>query len=604
VLLKNAGSALPLDAAKTKKIAVVGPLADTLYTDWYSGTMPYQVTPLDGIRQRSPGATVTSSEGIDRIALREVTTGRYLTATGTTDADPVRATATDNADPAAQFDVADWGESTVTLRSVANGKYVGYNWTPFITRDDQPNSWFTQQQFSLEEQAGGEYLIRYIGYETREPWFGANRYITIAADGTMALGAATAENAARFAREEIKDGVAEAVAAVTGADAAVVVVGSMPLINGRETDDRHTLALAPGQEELVKAVRRANPKTVVVLENSYPTSITWAQDNVPAILWTTHAGQETGTALASALFGDHNPSGRLTQTWYASDSALPDILDYDIAKTGMTYLYYRGRPLYPFGHGLSYTRFTYKNLRLAAASIPASGSVTATVDVTNAGRRAGTETVQLYTHQRQSRVQQPVKQLRAFQKVTLAPGQTKRVSFRLAARDLAFWDVTRSRPVVEDASHDIAVGASAADVRQTATLRVRGERIPLRDLRTTTAAWTYDDYSGTTLVDTTKAAGTAVAATAPGQWVKFAGVRLGGSRVTARVATPGDAAATIQVRLGHPTNGRLLGTIAVPATGGRYAWTTVSASLREARGAGDVYLTFTAPAVLDQVSMR
>ena len=110
---------------------------------------------------------------------------------------------------------------------------------------------------------------------------------------------------------------------------------------------------------------KANPHTIVVLEDSYPTTITWAQKNDPAILWTTHAGQETGHALADVLFGDYNPSGHLTQTWPQSQSQVADILDYDIIKSGQTYMYSAQAALYPFGYGLSYTTFRYGRLRLS-----------------------------------------------------------------------------------------------------------------------------------------------------------------------------------------------------------------------------------------------
>ncbi|GAA4706832.1 glycoside hydrolase family 3 protein [Phytohabitans rumicis] len=593
VLLKNSAGTLPLSPSRTRKVAVVGPLADTLYTDWYSGTLPYAVTPRQGIQERVPGSTVVGGEGVDRIALRDLATGRYVTATGTTDANPVNVTGTAAGD-AAQFDVFDWGQGLLTLRNAANGKVLGYNWGPFVTRDAQPNSWFVQQQFKLEQQPDGSYVIRYAGYETREPWFPAERYLTVDSAGNLALGAQTAATAARFAKETVSSGIDSAVAAATGADVAVVVVGSMPFINGRETNDRVSTALADGQSALIKAVRRANPNTVVVVENSYPTTLNWEQENVPAILWTTHAGQETGRAIAGALFGDTNPSGRLTQTWYRSDAELPSILDYDIAKTGMTYLYHRGTPLYPFGYGLSYTTFAYSSLRLDANSV--------TLDVTNTGRRAGAETVQLYTHQRKSRAVQPVKQLRGFARVDLAPGQTKTVRIPLKASDLAFWDVTRGRPVVESGAYDVLVGASATDIRRTATLTVKGETIPPRDLRRPTPAYTFDDYAGTTLVDTTKASGTAVAATAAGQWVKFADADLGSGvgAFTARVSA--SSPSTIQVRLGGPT-GRLLGTLSVPATADRYTWTTASTPLRGAAGRQDVYLVFTAPAAVDSLTL-
>jgi len=324
------------------------------------------------------------------------------------------------------------------------------------------------------------------------------------------LGAATADAATEFSKEVVSSGQDSAVAAAKGADAAVVVVGSMPFINGREAHDRTTMALAEGQEALVRAVRAANPHTVVVLENSYPDTITWEQDHVPAILWTTHAGQETGHAVADVLFGDANPAGRLTQTWYRSDGDLPDILDYDIIKSDRTYLYFAGRALYPFGHGLSYTSFAYRNLRLGSGSLGQGGHVTVSVDVSNTGPRAGDEVVQLYTHQRSSRDKQPLRALRAFQRVHLGRGRTKTVRLRLDAADLRHWDVTRGRWVLESSAYDVLVGASSADVRQRATLDVHGERIPPRDLGRQTRAESFDDYQGALLVDESKVRGTAV----------------------------------------------------------------------------------------------
>jgi beta-glucosidase len=356
VLLKNSNAALPLDASTTKKVAVVGPLENTLYSDWYGGQLPYRVTPLQGIQQRAgSGATVIGSEGEDRIALKDTATGKYVTATGTTDSDAVNESAT-TPTASTQFDVVDWGQNVLTLRNVANGKYLGYNFGPFLTRDDQPNNWFVQQQFKLEQQPDGSYVIHYAGYETQESWWGGTNYVTVDGSGNLTLGSKTAAGAAHFSKDVISSGVDSAVAAARGADAAVVVVGSMPFINGREAHDRTTMALSSGQEALVKAVHAVNPHTIVVLETSYPDTITWEQQNVPAILWTTHAGAETGHAIADVLYGDYNPAGRLSQTWYRSDSDVPpDLNNYDVISSDQTYLYYNGNPLYPFGYGLSYT---------------------------------------------------------------------------------------------------------------------------------------------------------------------------------------------------------------------------------------------------------
>ncbi len=586
VLLKNSGGALPLNAATTKKVAVVGPLSKTLYTDWYSGSLPYTVTPLDGIRQRlGANATVTGSEGADRIAFRDVKTGKYITA-GTGPSGAVLTESATSADPATRFDAFDWGQGVLTLRSVANGKYAGYNGSGFVNDQAQPNGWFVQQQFKLEKQGDGSYLIRYAGYETDESWFGDKKYLGVAGDGTITL--TTADDAAHFAKDTISSGVDEAVKAAKGADAAVVVVGSMPFINGREAHDRTSMALAEGQEALVKAVRAANPHTIVVLEDSYPTTIDWEQRNVPAILWTTHAGAETGHAIADTLFGDNDPAGRLTQTWYRAGTSLPSILDYDIIKSDRTYLYYRGTPLYPFGYGLSYTTFTYRNLRASVRD----GTVDATVQVTNTGKRAGDEVVQLYTHQRTSRDKEPLKQLHGFQRVHLDPGRTATVHLSFPVADLAHYDVTRDRNVVETATYDLMVGASSADIRQRAAVRVHGETIPPRNLARTTKAVDFDDYQGVRLVDESKVRGTAVGAT-DGDWLKFADASLGSgaSTFTARVAKASAGDGSIEVRLGSPS-GPLAGTATVGSTGDVYTYATTTTALHGARGRQDVYLVF------------
>ncbi|MEU8130432.1 glycoside hydrolase family 3 C-terminal domain-containing protein [Micromonospora sp. NPDC049049] len=605
VLLKNERQALPLDPARTRKVAVLGPLADTLYSDWYGGDLPYQVTALDGIRERLGGsASVRGLDGADRIALKDVSTGRYISATGTTDADPVLGT---GAVPAlvAQFDVVDWGQDVVTLRNAANGRYLGYNWGPFVTRDEQPNGWYVQQQFKLEPQADGTVVLRYVGYETKESWFGADTYVTVGDDGALKLGASTPAAATHFSRNLISSGIDRAVAAAKAADTAVLVVGSNPFINGREAHDRTSTALSAGQEALVKAVVRANPRTVLVLQTSYPVTIRWEQEHVPAIVWTTHAGAETGHAIADVLFGDRNPSGRLTQTWYRSDAQLPpDLLEYDIISSGQTYLYNRAKPLYPLGHGLSYTRFRYGQLRAGAQSVAADGTITASVDVTNVGSRTGTEVVQLYTHQRTSRDATPIRQLKAFQQVKLAPGQTRTVTLRLPAADLAHWDVTRSRWVVESSVHDLMVGASVEDIRARAAVRVRGETIPARDLSRPTRAENFDRYAGVRLVDETKPSGTAVGATAAGQWISFDGsaLRAGERTFTAKVAKAGAGAGTIQIRMGSPT-GRLLGTATVPSTGDDYRYVSASTELARVVGTHDVYLVFDSPLRLAEFSI-
>jgi beta-glucosidase len=268
-------------------------------------------------------------------------------------------------------------------------------------------------------------------------------------------------------------------------DVAIVFVGNHPYCNdrfgscplpseGKEAVDRKAIDLDPAQLDLVRKVAAANPNTVVVLISSFPYAINWVQENVPAILHMTHSSQEEGNALADVLFGDYNPAGRLVATWVKSLDDLPPMMDYDIRK-GRTYMYFKGQPLYPFGFGLSYATFEYSNLRTSVDSMKSGGEVTVSVDVKNTGARAGDEVVQMYVKQLDSAVDRPIKQLRGFQRVPLAPNQTRTVQFLLPATGLTYWDAGKHSFVVEPGRINIMVGASSADVRLEKTIEVKGK---------------------------------------------------------------------------------------------------------------------------------
>jgi len=281
-----------------------------------------------------------------------------------------------------------------------------------------------------------------------------------------------------------------AVKAAQASDVAVVVVGNHPTCgpdmgkewtdagtkpcldpgDGREGRDRETLALA--QEELVKRVLAANPNTVMVLVSSFPFTINWSQQHVPAIVQMAHSSQDQGTALARVLFGDFNPGGKTVSTWPAAESALPPMMDYDI-RHGHTYLYAKGKPLYPFGHGLSYTTFKYGALRTSRAALAADGTVGVDVDVTNTGKVAGDSVVQLYVGHPRSKVARPRRALAGFERVSLKAGERRNVRIMLKASQLAYWNVQRKAFEVERLPVRLMVGASSADIRLERTLPVR-----------------------------------------------------------------------------------------------------------------------------------
>lgn len=255
------------------------------------------------------------------------------------------------------------------------------------------------------------------------------------------------------------------------ADAVIVIIGNHPVCNagwancpvpseGKEAVDRQSLTLE--QEDLIKVVYQANPKTAVALISSFPYAINWTQEHVPAIVHMTHNSQETGTALADVLFGDYNPAGRLTQTWVKNITDLPDLLDYNI-RNGRTYMYFKGKPLYAFGHGLSYTTFKYNSVETSSETISKNGEVKVTVSVTNTGNKDGDEVIQLYVKQLESKVQRPEKELKAFQRVFFKAGETKNVVLTLKAKDLEYWNTAKQQFELENNTIEIQVG-SASDV--------------------------------------------------------------------------------------------------------------------------------------------
>jgi len=337
VLLKNAGNALPLDRTKLKSVAVIGPRANEVLLDWYSGSPPYAVTPLAGIRNKVGNAVTVNYSAAD-------------------------------AEIARQADVA------------------------IVCVGNHPN--------------GGDNM----------PW-------------------------------------------------AKVSVPS----EGREAVDRQSLTLE--QEELIKRVYSANPRTIVVLISSFPYAINWTQQNVPAILHMTHSSQEEGNALADVLFGDYNPAGRLVQTWPRSLDQLPPMMDYDL-RHGRTYMYFKGEPLYPFGFGLSYTKFEYSNLRATPAALATNGSINISVDVRNTGTGAGEEVVQLYLRHLNSSVERPRLEMKGFSRIPLRAGEKRTVQLTLPAERLAYWNVKDHRFEVEADRIEIAMGASSFDLRLKKIVRV------------------------------------------------------------------------------------------------------------------------------------
>lgn len=256
------------------------------------------------------------------------------------------------------------------------------------------------------------------------------------------------------------------------ADVAIVVTGNHPYgtmrnwgfcpvpSDGREAVDRTSLMLP--DEDMIRQVYAANPHTALVLVSSFPYAINWSEEHLPAILHATHCSQEQGNAVADVLFGMVNPAGHTVQTWPRDILDLPPMMDYDI-RNGHTYIYYKGEPLYPFGHGLSYTTFDYSDLRLSRDD----DKVVATFTLTNTGTREGAEVAQLYL----SQSPEPEYRLKAFDKITLAPGESRCVTLTLPLAESGRWDeATHSFAIPAADNLAIRIGASSRDIRLTGNI--------------------------------------------------------------------------------------------------------------------------------------
>lgn len=554
VLLKNDGL-LPLDPARTARIAVIGPLADTLCEDWYSGTMPYHISVAAGLAAElaAHGGEVIHVDGSDRIALRSRTTGELLCKT--------------------PFDVADWGRGVLTLRAADTGRYLSLKGDASLAADQELlKSWEIHETFRLEP-AGDDLVLRSVL---------TGRYAAVdPTDGRVTVTAETPDAAERWRRELLRDGAAEARAAAEAADAAIVVLGNHPMVNGRETEDRAGIELPEPQEQLLRTVAAVRPETALVVMSSYPYAVDWADEHLPAVVWTSHGGQETGHALAAVLLGEAEPAGRLPQTWYRGDDPLPDPLEYDIVKGGWTYQYHQATPLYPFGHGLSYTDFVYRDLRLSQPSIAQDGTVDVTVTVANTGTRPGSEVVQLYVRALDARHEAPRRRLADFRKVRLEPGDSRELMFRLPADRLAHWSVATGAFTVDPGAYKITVARSAEHPVLTAPLRVTGPApAPRVVVERRTLTVDFDDHADTTIVDATRTSGDAVTPADPARpaTLLFRDVDLSGA-VRVEVETAREDAGPGEARLELRAGDELLAEIGVPVTGDRYTWTTRVAEL-------------------------
>ncbi|MCB9850014.1 MAG: glycoside hydrolase family 3 C-terminal domain-containing protein [Phycisphaerales bacterium] len=487
VLLKNDGNVLPLDKNATQTIAVIGPNYNVARTGGggSSEVSPYRrVSPIEGLRaQAGPNVTFVERLGvltsdaqppaIDSAYMTPPSgSGNGMLAEYFNNTDLQGSPVVSRIDPQIDFE---WGSGspgaginadnfsarwTGTLRVPTTGIYT------FIAASDDGMRLRVDGQLLIDDwnqhattvNQAVKPLVANQAYQVVMEYFDAGQLAN-----------------ARLAIFNQGSAVADAVAAAQNADTALVFVG---LSSAKESEgyDRANYGLDGNQINLIRSVAAVNPKTAVfVVAGSQVITSDWVND-APAIVQAWYPGQEEGYAIADIVYGDVNPSAKLPMTFTKEWADHPASGNYPGNEyTEGIFVGYRHfdknniEPMFCFGHGLSYTTFAYSNLAIDASNIASAGTVQVSLNVENTGARGGAEVVQLYVHDVASSVERPVRELKRFKKVFLAPGQTATVQFELDERALAYYDVANSRWYAEPGDFEIQIGSSSRDIRLTGT---------------------------------------------------------------------------------------------------------------------------------------
>jgi len=497
VVAKTNRKALPLKADEIKKIAVIGPQAERVELGPYSG-MPEtsnRITPLAGIRnyvgQNKLKTEVAYSSGGNTSR-----TSEFFTLVGFS---TVKKDGTVKDYDASKFDAAAQGivigarqGQNVTMRGINDGSWSSYNNIDITNVDSirfslnvsSPDGGIIEVRLGsatgnliASEKVTGMQQTGFMG-------FGRTRTVPVKVNTLGVTGPQTIVLVYHVPEVAAID--KETLSLAASADVAIVFVGTDDRTAGEESD-RFNIEFPGNQYELIKSVAEANPNTIVVMQSLGMVEVDQFRDNpnVAGIIWTGFNGQAQGTAMAKILFGDVNPGGKLNATWYKSLNDLPAITDYNLrggqGKNGRTYWYFNKDVSYEFGYGLSYTTFEYSNFSISKSSITPNDKITVSVDVKNTGSVDGDEVVQVYvkTPDSSASLQRPIKRLKGFQRITIAAGQTKKVSIDIDCADMWFWDSGNDRIMFDQGRYIFEIGASSKDIRGQAEAAMSGTFNPV-----------------------------------------------------------------------------------------------------------------------------
>ena len=489
VLLKNDNNFLPLQKSALKRVAVIGPMAGQCHLGGYSGSPFVRVSPYQGIAEALGSPGVFSQDHIWPQQLQAVSAGVLTqpSSEGGMNTGSIKAGSWLEYKPqkfvgqnhiAVRVSSPRDGVSIQVLIDSLDGPLIG---TLAVPNTGGWQDWKTVSTPITSVAGNRKVFFKFVGRQSGPicnlEWFrlqAADAMLTPQPDA--GLPAVIYKPGCSVQGPKDEKMFAEAVEAAKGADVVIMVCGVNQSVD-TETRDRKNIELPGVQHELIQACFKANAKTVLVVSSNNTVAVNWEQENLPAIVSAIFAGQSQGAAIADVLFGDYNPGGKTCCTWYKSANQLPPFHNYDIIK-GRTYMYFEGRPLYPFGYGLSYTTFHISDMHIDSTELSENKAVKISCMIANTGARAGAEVVQFYITAPKSPVERPIKELVGFQRVELKPGESRKVVFTLpyTAQALWYWHESQTKFVMQPGVLKLMIGNSSADKGLTAKVHLRACR--------------------------------------------------------------------------------------------------------------------------------
>lgn len=577
-LLRNKRGILPLDPME--RYSVIGVHADMNFRDWYTGYSEKNPTILDGLTALVGRENLSYEAGNDVVALRNAQTGFYFEVTE----DGSFVCGTPRLSEQCLLELFEWGEGAVSFRSKYNGKFLADCGVMKFT-SDVPYGWNVKEKFFLERR-GNKILLK--------NW--NNRFLNICSDKSITASEKMKPQSNSFFNMEVfSSGIDRIRRIVTETQNTIVFCGNYPLLGARETLDRKTLELPEKQRQIAEEVLKMKENAVIVMVSGFPYSI---GGEYSTVLHTSHAGPQMGVAIAKTLFGRISPAGRCPITWYSSENELGDIKDYNIIRTESTYRYYNGEPLFPFGHGLTYTTFNYSKPVINKTEFSAGERVEVSFEVCNIGMFDSDEVVQLYVKAPSFSSAVPKKELKAFRRVHVAKGTSTSVKLSFDVDDLALWDTNTNSRMVWSGTYEVQIGASSEDIRRTAEITINAEPYSGLDVTKPIPAFASWRYVGVEFQTTRNLQEYALLVGSESS-ITYENCRLNGE-TTVEVTVSNPMSESEIVISG--TNGIEFARIKVPQTGGLERFGSVTANVTMPIGIFD--LKFSAGCVMGLKSFK